>query len=490
MAEETTITYAGEQPRLPARLRHWLATLILAASDGLVFALAWWIFRNHQSVPEFLLFRTRTDAAPAIDDFAFLAVCFVVLRYVLGDYSKRVPFWDLARRSTTSLFVIAVIDLALVMMIKQQGLSGRITLMWLMLLIAIPLSREGTKHLLSRMGLWRIPTLLIAEGIHAEELLRELDHTVALGFDVRHVALVDDQMPARPLTDRQFSAVSDPAAISRLASRSGCAQAVLSMENLQHMSEVLRYLIGLNIEVAVIPPIWRLPMFGMSVSFFFGQDVVMLQMRNNLGRIPSRVIKRAVDIVGSLLLMILLAPLFAVIAILIRREDPGPVFFVQPRVGRGGREFSCIKFRTMKVDAENILHRWETEQPHLVAQYRASNFKLADDPRVTPIGRWLRRTSLDELPQLFNVLLGEMSLSGPRPLLSREIPSYGVAIELYQKVRPGLTGLWQINGRSNTTFADRVTYDEWYVKNWSLWYDIVIILRTFRVLFGPANGAY
>ena len=137
-----------------------------------------------------------------------------------------------------------------------------------------------------------------------------------------------------------------------------------------------------------------------------------------------------------------------------------------------------------------MLSSWETEQPHLAEQYRASNFKLADDPRVTRFGRWLRRTSLDELPQLLNVLLGEMSLSGPRPLLAREVSSYGVAIELYQKVRPGITGLWQINGRSNTSFADRVTFDEWYIKNWSLWYDIVILLRTVRVVFSSRSGAY
>jgi undecaprenyl-phosphate galactose phosphotransferase len=490
MAKDSTLTYAGTPLRAPGRLRHWLSTLLLALSDALVFALAWLLFRWGQHVPAFLLFRSKSETGPTVDSFAVLALFFVVIRYLVGDYGKRVPFWDQTRRTTTTLLIMAGLDLLFVVLTGQAHLWPRFSLMWLLLLVIIPLSREAAKHALSAAGLWRIPTLLISEGAHAQDVLRELDHSIALGFDVRHVVLIDDQVPEQPIAGRQVSALSDPAAVARAALRGGCTQTVLAMENLQHMSDIMRYLIGLNIDVAVLPPIWRLPMFGMSVSFFFGRDVVLLQMRNNLARIPSRIIKRCVDIIGSLVALAAMAPVFLVISILIKRDEPGPAFFIQRRVGRHGKEFSCIKFRTMKVDAERILSSWETEQPHLAQQYRASNFKLARDPRVTRIGRWLRRTSLDELPQLINVLMGEMSLSGPRPLLPREVPYYGVAIELYQKVRPGLTGLWQINGRSNTTFSDRVTFDEWYIKNWSLWYDIVIMLRTLRVLFTDRSGAY
>jgi Undecaprenyl-phosphate galactose phosphotransferase WbaP len=209
-----------------------------------------------------------------------------------------------------------------------------------------------------------------------------------------------------------------------------------------------------------------------------------------LARIPSRVMKRIVDILVSAILLVLCLPVFAVLIIMIRRDSPGPAFFVQTRVGRHGREFACIKFRTMQVDAERIMSNWEKDHPEMIEKYRANNFKLADDPRVSQVGRWLRRTSLDELPQLANVLLGRMSLTGPRPLLPREIPTYGTAIELYKRVAPGITGLWQISGRSHTTFRDRVMYDEWYIKNWSMWYDIVIMLRTVRVVLSHRNGAF
>jgi len=212
-------------------------------------------------------------------------------------------------------------------------------------------------------------------------------------------------------------------------------------------------------------------------------------MRNNLSRMPSRVMKRVVDVLGSATLLVLCAPLFVALVILIRRDSRGPAFFVQTRVGRHGREFSCLKFRTMQVDAERIMSDWEKSHPELIEKYRNNNFKLADDPRISRIGHWLRRTSLDELPQLFNVLIGKMSLTGPRPLLPREIQVYGTAIELYKRVTPGITGLWQISGRTNTTFHDRVMYNEWYIKNWSMWYDIVILLRTVRAVFSSRSGA-
>jgi undecaprenyl-phosphate galactose phosphotransferase len=216
---------------------------------------------------------------------------------------------------------------------------------------------------------------------------------------------------------------------------------------------------------------------------------LLLQVRNNLARLPQRIVKRTMDIVGSVVALALLAPLLATIAALIKLEDRGPILFLQDRVGRDGKRFRCWKFRTMAVDAEAQLARWAQDDPILLEKYRKSNFKLRSDPRVTRIGQHLRRTSLDELPQLINVLFGEMSLVGPRPLLARELPDYGAVITLYERVRPGITGLWQISGRSHTTFAERVSYDEWYIKNWTVWYDIVIMVQTVWVLVRRA-GAY
>ena len=199
-------------------------------------------------------------------------------------------------------------------------------------------------------------------------------------------------------------------------------------------------------------------------------------------------IKRAFDIVAVLLFIVGAAPLLVGCAFLVFAHSGGPIFFRQRRIGFEGEEFTCLKFRTMAVDADNRLR----EHLHTSSDARSewlNNHKLRDDPRVTPLGRLMRRASLDELPQLFNVLKGDMSLVGPRPIVAEEVAKYHEHFSLYASARPGLTGLWQVSGRNATTYAQRVAYDVEYLSNWSLWRDIKIMLITVvHVING--NGAY
>jgi lipopolysaccharide/colanic/teichoic acid biosynthesis glycosyltransferase len=188
-------------------------------------------------------------------------------------------------------------------------------------------------------------------------------------------------------------------------------------------------------------------------------------------------LKRAMDVAGALALLAVLAPIFAVIALLVR-ADGGPALFGHRRVGRGGSDFRCLKFRSMVIDSQARLEALLASDPVARAEWEATR-KLRDDPRVTRIGRFLRATSLDELPQLINVLRGEMSLVGPRPVIRTELETlYGAAGAHYISVRPGITGLWQVSGRSETSYAQRVALDVAYVAQPSLWTDIKILLRT------------
>lgn len=188
-------------------------------------------------------------------------------------------------------------------------------------------------------------------------------------------------------------------------------------------------------------------------------------------------------------MLVLLAPLMLYVGWRIWREDGGPLIFHQPRLARNNGEFPFLKFRSMVKDADKILADWREENSPEWQEYYGNNFKLKNDPRVLQVGEWIRATSIDELPQLINVIRGEMSLVGPRPLLAREINEYGQTINLYRQSRPGLTGLWQISGRSSTKFSDRANLDAWYVQNWSLWYDIAILFKTVDVVFNR-QGAY
>lgn len=215
----------------------------------------------------------------------------------------------------------------------------------------------------------------------------------------------------------------------------------------------------------------------------------MLRSRDNLSRPLHRLMKRCFDIICASALIVLLSPFLLLIAFLIRQQDKGPAVFSHKRVGKNGKEFGCLKFRTMVIDADRRLVEYFTQHPGAKDEYERT-FKLKDDPRVTPIGSFLRRTSLDELPQLINVLKGEMSLVGPRPVTSFEIEKYyGNVADAYKRVLPGVTGLWQTSGRSDTSYDQRLYFDSWYVKNWSLWYDIVILLRTVKVVL-LRSGAY
>ena len=196
--------------------------------------------------------------------------------------------------------------------------------------------------------------------------------------------------------------------------------------------------------------------------------------------------KRLFDVLGSLALLIAFSPLFAFTTLSIKLHDHGPVFFRQTRVGRDGREFTCLKFRSMVIDAEAILARLHEEQGY---ELGTGLFKMKDDPRITKPGRWIRRYSVDELPQLINVLRGDMSLVGPRPPLPSEVATYDDTTLRRLRVRPGMTGLWQVSGRSDLPWEEAIRLDLYYVDNWSMFQDLSILVRTVRAVFG-SRGAY
>jgi undecaprenyl-phosphate galactose phosphotransferase len=233
--------------------------------------------------------------------------------------------------------------------------------------------------------------------------------------------------------------------------------------------------------MAIVPAIDGLPVIGFRQHYFFGHDVVMLVSRNNLAQPLSRLLKAAFDEFVAALCVLFLAPLLAALAVAVRL-DGGPAFYRHRRIGEGGRAFYCMKFRTMVPNSDEVLNRVLAADPAAAAEWAATQ-KLRNDPRVTRVGRFLRKSSLDELPQLFNVLRGEMSLVGPRPIVQAEIARYAGEIEYYYEAKPGITGLWQVSGRSDTSYDRRVRLDVWYVRNWTLWHDIAILMKTIPAVF-------
>jgi len=250
----------------------------------------------------------------------------------------------------------------------------------------------------------------------------------------------------------------------------------------------LRYLIRKGCRsISVIPDFRGIPLYGTDMSFLFSQEMVLFRVNNNLAKRSSKIVKRTFDILGSSFLLLLLLP-FCIPLYFIITRDGGNFIYEHPRIGQHKKKFKCLKFRTMVNNSDEVLAKILATDESARLEWE-KDFKLKNDPRITPIGRWLRARSLDELPQLWNVLKGEMSLVGPRPIVKKELSYYQEDVDYYLMAKPGMTGLWQVSGRNNVSYDTRVYFDTWYAKNWSLWNDIVILLKTAKVVC-KKTGAY
>jgi exopolysaccharide biosynthesis polyprenyl glycosylphosphotransferase len=236
----------------------------------------------------------------------------------------------------------------------------------------------------------------------------------------------------------------------------------------------------LSVKISLLPAAFGV--LGTSVAVDHVGGITLLGVNPPVLPRSARAVKRAMDVFGALVLLTLFAPLIAVLAVAIKRDSPGPVFFRQRRIGKAGKSFDIVKFRTMVIGAE-------AQRAELLELSRDPNWLLLDeDPRTTRVGRFLRRTSLDEIPQLFNVLIGDMSLVGPRPLVPEEDFQVGEWARTRLDLTPGMTGLWQVLGRTTIPFDEMVKLDYLYVTNWSLWGDIKLVLQTFPVVLARSGA--
>ncbi len=424
--------------------------------------------------------------------FLTLGIACVVSFWRLGHYARRRPFWQEIGDVLGVVVTLAIVDAALVFLTKSNFSRLWWATSWTLVALLVPLARLAAKHALMRSGAWRRPTVVVGIGPNAFDAAAALDSEPLLGFEV--VALI--QPPGAPAAPAYLEVGGKRLPVLRAApypdllpAQLGRPHVVVALE-MDEMAQCGGYIERLSLhygDVDIVSPMRGLPLAGTHVTHFFSHDVLSLRLYNNLARPWPRRLKRAFDLLVGSLLFLFLAPLFLVISVQVARTG-GPVFYRHQRIGKGGRPFTCFKFRTMVPDADRVLAEHLAARPDAGREWQEVR-KLRDDPRITRIGAWLRRTSLDELPQLINVIRGEMSLVGPRPVIEQELARYGDNIVYYVESTPGLTGLWQISGRNDLDYRRRVHLDCWYVKNWSLWYDLVILLKTPRAVL-RGSGAY
>jgi Undecaprenyl-phosphate galactose phosphotransferase WbaP len=415
------------------------------------------------------------------------AMWFMVVR---RHYFRRQPFWS----ELLSLFKGTGVFMALGYIGADLGGVHQTPLAYgawgVALAMLLPLGRVLMRQTLQAANVWERQAVIFGAGENAQQAALALRSEPSLGYALQCFVQPD----CAPRT-------ADPVAVTGAPCKPWPQSAedfawlrqhhcivALEAEQSELRDQLIRQLSQHQVRrVSVIPAMRGVPLFGLQTTQFFSHEVLMIHVRNQLARPLLRAFKRVFDLVGSATLLVLLSPLFAYVAYKVSR-DGGSAFFGHERVGQNGQKFKCYKFRSMVVNAQEVLQDLLARDEQARAEW-AKDFKLKNDPRINPIGHFLRRTSLDELPQLWNVLMGEMSLVGPRPVVQAELERYGDDVVYYLMAKPGMTGLWQVSGRNDVDYDTRVYFDAWYVKNWSLWTDIAILFKTISVVTG-SRGAY
>ena len=344
-------------------------------------------------------------------------------------------------------------------------------------LMLIPLGRSSLRTWILPGVLRPRRTLIVGAGPEGRAVRRKLESNPSFSLDVLGFVDADSYEP---------DVLGSPCDVPLLVDVLEIEWVVMATnaEPTEEMLDIMRSLRRPDVHLSIVPSYAELFASNATLEEIQGIPVVSLPPMR-LSR-SIRTVKRAIDIIASGLGLLVLSPLLAMIALVIRLDSPGPIFFRQGRHGRGGKEFEIVKFRTMVAEAETL----RMEMAHLNEMEGAGPlFKMANDPRITTVGAFLRKTSLDELPQLWNVLRGEMSLVGPRPFVVHESEQITGWAGRRLDTTPGITGLWQVLGRNDIPFEEMVKLDYVYVTNWSLWWDIKILLRTIPTVLGR-RGAY
>lgn len=361
-------------------------------------------------------------------------------------------------------------------------------LTWALCLSTILIMRWGIRIVSVRKGVWGEPVAVIARGEKVAYLVKYFQNRHRFGF-IPKIAIVPNaekfsltlSVPVVNLKDitSKDAFYFTKHNIETAMIDMGMAGQVL-IEDQQHSFSKFfsRFIFFVDLG-------W---LGGASIQTYDFESLIGIEARRNIPGLPRRIVKRLMDIFLALTIGLFFLPLLLMITTLILLEGKGSAIYTQKRVGHKGKIFHLFKFRTMTPDAEKILADYLSKNPDAQDEWNHSQ-KLKNDPRITRVGKWLRRYSLDELPQLLNILRGEMSLVGPRPMMVDQMDLYGDQIEIYYSMRPGMTGLWQVSGRNNITFKERTRFDAYYVRNWSTWLDIYIIIRTFWVVLNT-EGAY
>lgn len=425
-----------------------------------------------------------------IDFYLVIPLIFICFIAAARSYKRTIPFWQRVESLfNSSVYSIVTVVLVFFIRAKNTTLSVEfLILLWFSSFICLVLMRYLIKRIIDERKVFQIPLLIIGGKNPTVAFIKHINSDIGMSaYEV--IGIIDDDK----ITEQQlqkYPYLGKFADIERVIKTTGVNNVLIAVPYLdqQQVWNIVHKVQPLVKNMCIIPNLIDIPMGGIDVETMFNEKIMLIRVRNNLERNINKIIKYIFDMFFTFFGTILISPLLIFIAIWIYKDSPGPIIFKHMRIGKNGKEFPCYKFRSMCVDAKKKLEELLKNDPKARAEWE-KDFKLKHDPRITKSGAFLRKTSLDELPQLFNVLKGEMSLVGPRPIIKAEMVRYGDNINDYLMVKPGITGMWQCSGRSDIDYPERVRMDSWYVRNWSVWLDIMLLWRTFKAVFAK-KGAY
>lgn len=403
-------------------------------------------------------------------DMYYLLFVFILIFFYekLYAYHRRYSMAEEFLRIGRGLFLSVVLIAVLVYLSRAYETFTRTipVLMMFTGMVTVPLLRYLVKWLLRVSGFYLKRTTVVGLEQETTAVLPSLEKLAATGYKICQVA-TPEQLESADNTDTLVIVAKG-----------------LDNERLNRLINTWENRVK---EIKMVTDTGYLKTMGVETEYV--DELLVMRMANNLLSPANRFFKQVFDLVVSFFALVMLLPLFVIIAVLIKLDSRGPVFFIQERFGKGGKRFNFIKFRSMYMDGDERLKEYLAQSPEMQEEWDRFKKLKTHDPRVTGIGKFLRRFSLDEAPQLLNVLLGQMSIVGPRPYLVREKEEIEKSAAIIFRVKSGLTGLWQIRGRSELSFESRLKLDEFYVRNWSFLLDITIILRTFGAVL-KGRGAY
>lgn len=409
--------------------------------------------------------------------FIYISLVFISIFIYERLYTLHLTFWDETKLILKAVTLGMLFSLTLLTLSKSSSDVSRLTMIiaWCYIVILLPSARHYTKTYLHKIGLYVTNLIIVSDDeTEAKEVKCAIEQEHNLGYLVQDILLIKTSIAKEQVAYIKSKKTSGIIVVTQ--------NSALREDTINSLQHIVR-------KIFFLPSAKNIAFLNSKIEYLFNSQMFLIKLDNNLNKLTSKLLKRAFDIFLTLLILPILLPILAIIAIFIKISTKESPFFIQERLGQNNTLFKCIKFQTMHPNSDKLLDDFFKLNPKEAQHWNEFKKIKGDDPRVTKIGNFLRKTSLDELPQIFNVLNSTMSFVGPRPYLEREICDMQDRDETIRIAKPGITGMWQVMGRNNLSFEKRTQLDEWYIRNWSLWLDIVLLFKTVNVVL-KRGGAY